>query len=113
MSEKAPEVCAVTASAYTVPTDEPEADGTLDWDSTTLVVAERPDVVVHGNVVYGRWAEDFLADGILHLRQYLVSDVEVARRVRIVKMRGTRHETGYMALLVDDGRLRATRAMAQ
>ena len=80
---------------------------------TTLVVAERPDVVVHGNVVYGRWAEDFLADGILHLRQHLVSDVEVQRRVRIVKMRGTRHETGYMALLVDDGRLRATRAMAQ
>ena len=24
--------------AYTVPTDQPEADGTLAWDSTTLVV---------------------------------------------------------------------------
>ncbi|GII58812.1 mandelate racemase [Planotetraspora thailandica] len=30
----------VTASAYTVPADAPEADGTLAWDSTTLVVAE-------------------------------------------------------------------------
>jgi L-alanine-DL-glutamate epimerase-like enolase superfamily enzyme len=27
-------------SAYTIPTDEPEADGTLEWDSTTIVVVE-------------------------------------------------------------------------
>jgi L-alanine-DL-glutamate epimerase-like enolase superfamily enzyme len=27
-------------SAYTVPTDEPESDGTADWDSTTIVLAE-------------------------------------------------------------------------
>src|SRR5215216_6475238 len=27
-------------SAYTVPTDEPESDGTLEWDSTTIVVVE-------------------------------------------------------------------------
>ena len=30
----------VEASAYTVPTDAPESDGTLEWDSTTIVVAE-------------------------------------------------------------------------
>ena len=30
----------VTASAYEIPTDAPEADGTLAWDSTTLVVIE-------------------------------------------------------------------------
>lgn len=28
----------VKARAYTIPTDSPEADGTLSWDSTTLVV---------------------------------------------------------------------------
>jgi L-alanine-DL-glutamate epimerase-like enolase superfamily enzyme len=27
-------------SAFTIPTDEPESDGTLEWDSTTIVVAE-------------------------------------------------------------------------
>jgi L-alanine-DL-glutamate epimerase-like enolase superfamily enzyme len=27
-------------SAYTIPTDRPESDGTLEWDSTTIVVAE-------------------------------------------------------------------------
>jgi len=30
----------VRASAYTIPTDGPEADGTLAWDSTTLVLVE-------------------------------------------------------------------------
>jgi hypothetical protein len=27
-------------SVFTVPTDAPEADGTLAWDSTTVVIAE-------------------------------------------------------------------------
>ncbi|HEY3847153.1 MAG TPA: enolase C-terminal domain-like protein [Acetobacteraceae bacterium] len=31
---------AVRAGAYTIPTDKPEADGTMQWDSTTLVVVE-------------------------------------------------------------------------
>jgi L-alanine-DL-glutamate epimerase-like enolase superfamily enzyme len=30
----------VTAQAYTIPTDAPEADGTFAWHATTLVVAE-------------------------------------------------------------------------
>jgi L-alanine-DL-glutamate epimerase-like enolase superfamily enzyme len=30
----------VRASAYTIPTDAPEADGTFAWDSTTLVLVE-------------------------------------------------------------------------
>jgi L-alanine-DL-glutamate epimerase-like enolase superfamily enzyme len=30
----------VDVSAYTIPTDLPEADGTISWDSTTLVVVE-------------------------------------------------------------------------
>ena len=33
-------------SAYTVPTDVPESDGTYTWDSTTLVLVE----VTAGNV---------------------------------------------------------------
>jgi len=30
----------VSVSAYEIPTDEPESDGTLEWDSTTIVVVE-------------------------------------------------------------------------
>jgi hypothetical protein len=35
-----PAIESIRASAYTVPTDEPESDGTLAWDSTTIVVVE-------------------------------------------------------------------------
>jgi hypothetical protein len=34
-----PVVDRVSASVYEVPTDRPEADGTLAWSTTTLVVA--------------------------------------------------------------------------
>jgi len=83
-----------------------------DLGATSFVVTERPDFVIGGHVLQGRWDEDFLADGILHLRQHLVSDLEVQRRLRVVKMRGTRHETGYMALVLDEGRFKVTRAMS-
>jgi L-alanine-DL-glutamate epimerase-like enolase superfamily enzyme len=33
-------VTSVRASAYAIPTDSPEADGTLKWNQTTLVLAE-------------------------------------------------------------------------
>ncbi len=33
-------VRAVRASAYRIPTDAPESDGTLAWDSTTMIVVE-------------------------------------------------------------------------
>ncbi len=35
-----PRIERVTASAYVIPTDRPEADGTLGWDSTTVVLVE-------------------------------------------------------------------------
>jgi L-alanine-DL-glutamate epimerase-like enolase superfamily enzyme len=35
-----PTVSSVSSRSYTIPTDQPEADGTLAWDSTTVVVAE-------------------------------------------------------------------------
>ena len=35
-----PTIGGLRASAYRIPTEGPEADGTLAWTSTTLVVAE-------------------------------------------------------------------------
>jgi L-alanine-DL-glutamate epimerase-like enolase superfamily enzyme len=35
-----PAVDAVTAAVYEIPTDQPEADGTLAWSATTLIVAQ-------------------------------------------------------------------------
>jgi hypothetical protein len=33
-----PLVESVTAAVYVIPTDSPESDGTLAWDSTTMIV---------------------------------------------------------------------------
>jgi L-alanine-DL-glutamate epimerase-like enolase superfamily enzyme len=33
-------VTSISSRSFTIPTDQPEADGTLEWDSTTVVVAE-------------------------------------------------------------------------
>lgn len=38
----------IEAAAFTVPTDAPEADGTLSWDSTTIVVARAYAGGEHG-----------------------------------------------------------------
>ena len=38
----------VEVSAYTVPTDAPEADGTISWDSTTIVLVRARSGIVEG-----------------------------------------------------------------
>ncbi len=39
MRDEGPAVRDIAAAAYVIPTDTPEADGTLAWDKTTLVLA--------------------------------------------------------------------------
>jgi L-alanine-DL-glutamate epimerase-like enolase superfamily enzyme len=47
----------ILVSAYTIPTDAPEADGTFSWDSTTLVVAEIRGAEIAGlGYTYGNAA---------------------------------------------------------
>ena len=75
-----------------------------DLGLTSFVIAERPDFIIRGNVFQGRHDEDFLADGMIQLRLHPVTDVEIQRRIRIVKMRGTAHDTGYMAFQVSPGK---------
>lgn len=62
---------AVEVAAYTIPTDTPEADGTLMWDSTTMVLVEvRSGEVCGTGWTYGplacaRVITDQLADVVL------------------------------------------------
>src|SRR5436190_8314740 len=65
------EITAVHASAYTVPTDEPEGDGTISWQSTTLVLVE---VVAEGQQGIG-WTYNCAATADL-VRDELASVVE-------------------------------------
>ncbi len=76
---------------------------------TSLLIGERPlDLSPSGALR----DEAYLADGIIHLGLHPTSDVYVQRRIRCVKMRSTKHETGYYALIWEDGRFEVTRAVS-
>src|SRR5205814_587965 len=57
-------------SAYEIPTDEPESDGTLEWDSTTIVVVEAHAGnetglgYTYGPAAAGKLVEELLAGEI-------------------------------------------------
>ena len=58
----------LTVSAYTIPTDTPESDGTLRWDSTTILLAEaagggkRGLGYTYGDVSTGKLIESKLVE---------------------------------------------------
>jgi L-alanine-DL-glutamate epimerase-like enolase superfamily enzyme len=90
---KAPLVEKVTASAYTIPTDGPEADGTATWDSTGLVVVEvTADGVTGTGWTYGPAAcADLVADVLAPL--IMGSDALHVQRIWLEMVRGVRNDT--------------------
>ncbi len=78
-----------------------------DLDITAFLIQETP----HGEEIYGRYGEDFLSDGIIHLKMEQVDDTNVQRRIRCVKMRETDHSPNYYTLLFENGRFQATRVI--
>ncbi|HUZ60862.1 MAG TPA: hypothetical protein VMU83_18970 [Hanamia sp.] len=40
MKDEAINIKDLKVSAYTIPTDAPESDGTIEWESTTMVIVE-------------------------------------------------------------------------
>ena len=76
---------------------------------TSLLIGEKPlDFSPTGQLR----DEAYLSDGIIHLGLHHTSDVYVQRRIRCVKMRSTKHETGYFALVWEDGHFEVTRAVS-
>src|ERR671925_59788 len=56
----------LTVRAYTVPTETPESDGTLEWDETTLILVEaRAGETVGIGYTYGDLAVRTLIDSKL------------------------------------------------
>ncbi len=51
-----------------------------------------------GSQKYGRWDEDFLMDGVLHITQQHRRETDFEFWMRIVKMRGVAHEKNYLSL---------------
>ncbi len=74
---------------------------------TSFMIIERPtkeDVMKE---------EEFLADGIIYLSKERLGHMETRRFLTIDKMRATKHNTSYFALLFDGGRFQVTRVISE
>ena len=81
-------------------------------EATVFILGELPgDDGTRGLQAFAKHKEEYLADGIIHLRLARQGEFGMQRQIRIVKMRGTRHETDYHALVFDNG-FRVTRILA-
>jgi circadian clock protein KaiC len=76
---------------------------------TTFLISEIPE----GDRKYGPHDEDFLADGILHLRMVELDRNNVTRMIRCVKMRNTGHSSNYFTLLFENKRFQVTKVIGQ
>ncbi|HEY4349341.1 MAG TPA: enolase C-terminal domain-like protein [Gaiellaceae bacterium] len=84
-----PAVERVTAIAYTIPTDRPESDGTLEWDSTTIVVVEAAagDETgigwTYGPAAVAGLVEQLLAPAVTAATAFEIGKVHLAMRVAL------------------------------
>ena len=84
-----------------------------DLEATSLVLTEAPpESVLMPGEADPRNDAGYLADGIVHLKMHQVSDVSIQRRLRVVKMRETAHETHYVALVLEHGKFSVAPALS-
>ncbi len=69
-------------------------------DATIMLISEMEQ----GNPRYSVYDEDFLSDGIIMLKLYDVGDVDTQLRIKIIKMRHTRHNRRFLELGTIPGR---------
>lgn len=67
---------------------------------TTVAIAEVPP----DSSTFAPNHEDFMADGIIHLRLAAVDEVHRQLRIAVVKMRGVKHTHDYHALAFNGGK---------
>lgn len=80
-----------------------------DMGVTTILPTE---MTAKGDVLtpYG---EDYLADGIVHLKMERVGDINIQRRLRVVKLRATNHSANFFTLLPGDGGFAVTKVITE
>ncbi len=79
-------------------------------NATSFLITEIPSGS-HG--AFGRYDEEFLADGILHLKHAPIGETDVQLRIRCVKLRRSKHEHGDFALVRAGDRFQITRVISK
>ncbi|MEM3342633.1 MAG: ATPase domain-containing protein [Thermoplasmata archaeon] len=62
---------------------------------------------------YSKYDEDFIADGIIHLKMELIGENNVQRRIRCVKMRSTEHSPNFFTLLSSKCKFEVTKVIGE
>ncbi len=83
--------------------------GLRELGLTTFLITETP----FGSTRLSQWGEDFLADGIINLRQVEVGETEVQLRLRCVKMRWMNVDHNALALNHDGERFFVTHVISK
>ena len=84
-------------------------EGLRDFGPLTLLFSEQALDLTGGT---RQPVEAYLADGIVQLELHATSDLFVQRRIRVAKLRATRHDTGYYALTYEDGGFEVAKAVS-
>lgn len=79
-----------------------------DLGPLTLLISEKPTDLGPASPAPD---EAYLADGIVQLEMIPTPDLYVQRRLRVTKMRSTKHDPGSFALSYEDGAFEITRAV--
>lgn len=82
-------------------------DWLRDLQTTSLLISEEP--AADSNL--SNLDEEFLADGIIHLRNVPISETSFQRRIQCLKMRGVNQNTDFRTLLFENGRFEVARAI--
>lgn len=69
-----------------------------ELDSTVFLISE----VSHGSTLLVSNDEDFLVDGIIHLKMHEVGESDFQLRINCIKMRRTKHQRGWLRLIHTD-----------
>ena len=80
-----------------------------DQSITTFLISEMSQ----DSPAYAKYDEDFLADGIIHVKMEKVDDINIQRRMRCVKMRSANHSPNFFTLLFHDGTFEVTKVIGE
>jgi circadian clock protein KaiC len=80
-----------------------------DQEITTFLISEMSQA----SPAYAKYDEDFLADGIIHVKMEKVDDINIQRRIRCVKMRSANHSPNFFTLLFHDGTFEVTKVIGE
>ena len=85
----------------------------FEWLRDMNINTILPTEMTAKGEVLSPYGEDYLADAIIHLKMEQVGDVNIQRRLRVVKLRSTNHSPNFFTLLHGDGGFAVTKVITE